>query len=168
MAEGGWSTAPGMPFDTTRGTQSMKLPLLWAMLFVSLAGCGPTAEEQRAMDAQRCAGFGNAPGTEAFANCLMGMSQQREAEGAADRRAAAARDAEDRRAREAQAAKDKAAADRDAETRRNITRGEAVENEEARKAGFGPSPTQGMNCTTTTSSSGSANNRTTTSSTTCH
>lgn len=144
-------------------------------IIVLLAGCGPTAEEQRAMDSQRCAGFGNAPGTDSFANCMMGVSQQREAEAAADRRAAAARDAEDRRARAEraardadQAAKDRAAADKEAETQRNITRGEDVENEEARKAGFGASPTSGMNCTTTTSRSGSANNLTTTSNTVCH
>jgi len=146
----------------------MRMLLLLAAITVSVAGCGPTAEEQRAMDAQRCAGFGNAPGTDAFASCMMSVSQQREAEGAADRRAAAARADADQRAREAQAASDRAAAEKDAETQRNIKQGEDVENEEARKAGFGPSPTDGMNCTTTSSSSGSANNRTTSTSTTCH
>ena len=49
-----------------------------------------------------------------------------------------------------------------------IKRGEDVENEEARKAGFGPSPTDGMNCASTSSFSGSANNGTSTSHTSCH
>ncbi|MBN9561869.1 MAG: hypothetical protein J0H14_14255 [Alphaproteobacteria bacterium] len=78
-----------------------------------LAGCGPTPEEQRAMDQQRCGGYGFAQGSEAFANCMMSTAQQREAQQAADRRAQAARDAADKRARDAaQAAKDQA--DRDA------------------------------------------------------
>jgi hypothetical protein len=34
---------------------------------VLLSGCGPTAEEQRVMDQQKCGGFGFAPGTDAFA-----------------------------------------------------------------------------------------------------
>lgn len=76
---------------------------------VLLAGCGPTAEEQRAVDQQRCFGFGFQPGTDAFAHCMMGVTQQREAEAAADRRAAAARAAADQRNQAAiQAAKDKA------------------------------------------------------------
>ncbi len=131
-------------------------------------GCGPTAEEQHALDSQKCAGFGNTPGTDAFAACMMTVSQEREAQEAADRRAAAARDAAVQRDRDAQAARDKAAADRNAETQSNITRGEQIENDDASKAGFGPSPTDDMNCTTTSSRSGSANNMTSTSSTECH
>ena len=78
-----------------------------------VGGCGPTAEEQRVMDQDRCIGFGFAPNTDAFAHCMMGTSMQRDSEAAADRRAAAARDAADKRASDAaQAAKD--AADRDA------------------------------------------------------
>ncbi len=85
-----------------------------------LAGCGPTAEQQAAMDAaqraadqQKCTGFGFAPGTDAFAHCMMGIASQRDAQAAADRRAAAARAAADQRAKDAiQAQKD--AADRDA------------------------------------------------------
>ena len=65
------------------------------------------------LDQQKCAGFGFAPGGDAFAHCMMTVNQQREAQNAADRRAAADRDAADKRARDAaQAAKDKA--DRDA------------------------------------------------------
>jgi hypothetical protein len=76
---------------------------------ILLSGCGPTAEEQRVMDQQKCGGFGFAPGTDAFAHCMMTVTQQREAQDAADRRAAAARDAADRRAQNAaQAAKDRA------------------------------------------------------------
>ena len=76
---------------------------------VLLWGCGPTAEEQRAMDQQRCAGFGFSPGTDNFAHCMMSVTQQREAQGAADQRAAADRAAADRRAQAAdQAAKDRA------------------------------------------------------------
>jgi len=49
-----------------------------------------------------------------------------------------------------------------------IKQGEDVENEEARKAGLGPSPIDGMHCTSTSSYSGSANAGTSTSSTSCH
>jgi hypothetical protein len=55
-----------------------------------------------------------------------------------------------------------------AETQRRIRQGEDLENEEARKAGFGPSPTAGMNCTTNTSSSGGPTNMTSSSHTSCH
>jgi hypothetical protein len=75
-----------------------------------LAGC-VSPEEQRAMDQAKCSGFGFAPGTEAFAHCMMGISQQREAQEAADRRqqqlnAAIADQAQ--RDREAQATRDAA------------------------------------------------------------
>ena len=56
----------------------------------------------------------------------------------------------------------------DAETHARIKRGEDLENEEARKAALGPSPTEGMNCTTTSSFSGSANSGSSTSHTSCH
>lgn len=51
-----------------------------------LLGC-VSAEEQRAMDLQRCGGFGFAPGSDGMANCLLSVTQQREAEAAAERRA---------------------------------------------------------------------------------
>ncbi len=86
-----------------------------AILFVTfcavvlLAGCGPTPQEQRAMDQQKCYGFGYAPGSLPYANCMMTVTQQREAQDAADRRAAADRDAANQRAQAAQqAAKDRA------------------------------------------------------------
>jgi hypothetical protein len=63
---------------------------------------------------------------------------------------------------------DQSTADKDAETLRNIKQGEDVENSEAAKAGFGPSPTDGMNCTSTSSVTGSANNAITASHTSCH
>ena len=78
-----------------------------------VAGCGPTAEEQRTMDMQKCGGFGFAPGTDAFAHCMMGVSQQREAQQAADQRAAAAQAAANQRNQDLiKAAQDQA--DRDA------------------------------------------------------
>jgi hypothetical protein len=74
-----------------------------------LAACGPTPEEQRTMDVQRCGGYGFGPGTDAFARCMMDTSQRREAQQAADQRAAADRAARDRRVRDAlQAQKDRA------------------------------------------------------------
>jgi hypothetical protein len=83
--------------------------LLAAGAVVLLAGCGPSPEEQHAMDQQKCAGFGFAPGSDAFAHCMMTVNQQREAQDAADRRAAADRAAADKRTSDAaQAAKDKA------------------------------------------------------------
>ncbi len=89
-----------------------------------LTSCAPSPEEQaamaaaqRAQDQDRCAGFGFAPGTDAFAHCMMNIASQRDAQAAADRRAATAQQAADQRARAAQqAAKD--AADRDAWDRR--------------------------------------------------
>ena len=88
-----------------------------------LAGCETPEQQaareaaQRAADQNRCAGFGFVMGTDQFAHCMMGLSTQRDAEAAADRRAADARDAADRRAKAAaQAAKDKA--DQDAWDRR--------------------------------------------------
>lgn len=42
------------------------------------SGC-TTPEEQRAMDQQRCAGYGFQPGTDAFAQCMMQTSMQRDA-----------------------------------------------------------------------------------------
>ena len=53
-------------------------------------------------------------------------------------------------------------------TRQRIKAGEDLENADAQQAGFGPSPTDGMSCTTTRSFSGSANSGTATSHTECH
>jgi hypothetical protein len=65
-------------------------------------------------------------------------------------------------------ASERAAAERDAETQRNIRQGEAFENEEARKAGLGPSLTDGMSCTRQTSFTGGTNSGTSSSVTNCH
>jgi len=134
---------------------------------VLLAGCGPTPEEQRAMDQQRCGGFGFATGSDAFAHCMMSVSQQREAQDAADRRAAADRAAADKRTQDAiQAAKDKA--DRDAwdkRTGQGVYSHASSTNPVVPDAGIS---TQGMNCTTTSSTSGSANNSTTHTQSICH
>ena len=56
----------------------------------------------------------------------------------------------------------------DAAVQARIKRGEDVENEQARQAGFGPSPTEGMNCSTHSSFTGSANAGTSSSQTSCH
>jgi hypothetical protein len=93
-----------------------QLAVLAATVLLVVTGCGPTPAEQAAMDAaqraqdqNRCAGFGFAPGSDGFAHCMMGVSSQRDAEAAADRRAAAARNAADQRAQaDAKAAKDRA------------------------------------------------------------
>ncbi len=85
-----------------------------------LAACGPTPEQQAAMDAaqrfddqNRCMSYGFQAGTDAFAHCMMNTATQRDAQQAADRRAAAARQAAaDRQDAVLKAQKD--AADRDA------------------------------------------------------
>ncbi|MCK8788071.1 hypothetical protein M0638_27320 [Roseomonas sp. NAR14] len=97
--------------------------LLWSLplggTLALLAACGPTAEELRAMDTQRCAGFGFAPGTDGFANCLMSATQQREAEAAADRRAFQARQAQENQARQEREAAERARSDAEAQRRRD-------------------------------------------------
>jgi hypothetical protein len=67
----------------------MKLNSLVGMgiLAALLSGCGPTPEEQRAMDTQACTGYGFKPGTDTFAHCMMETDQQRKAEAAANQRA---------------------------------------------------------------------------------
>jgi hypothetical protein len=71
--------------------------------FVLLAAC-VSPEQQRAADQQQCVGFGFAPGTDAFANCMLRISQQRQSEIAAQQRqqqqldAAAAEQEKQRRA----------------------------------------------------------------------
>ncbi len=91
-----------------------------AVTIVLLAACGPTPEQQAAMaaaqradDQNRCVGYGFAPSTNAFASCMMTTAAQRDAQQAADRRAAAAQQAAtDRQSAAIKARKD--AADRDA------------------------------------------------------
>ena len=56
-----------------------------AGLGAMLVGC-VSPEEQRAADQQQCVGFGFAPRTESFANCMLKVSQQRQAEAAAQQR----------------------------------------------------------------------------------
>ncbi len=73
-----------------------------------LAGC-VSPEEQRAMDQQKCLGFGFKPETVAFANCMMSTSQQRDAQQAADQRAFQDRMAQDAQIRAAAAAASAAA-----------------------------------------------------------
>jgi hypothetical protein len=92
----------------------MRLAVLaMACATAALSACGPSPAEQAVMDQQRCAGFGFQPNTDAFAHCMMQISTQRDAQAAADRRAAAAQAAANQRQQDAiQAAKDQA--DKDA------------------------------------------------------
>jgi hypothetical protein len=122
-----------------------------AVIAALLSGCGPTAAEQRAMDEQKCHSFGFQFGTDAFATCLMNITQHREAEAAADRRAWQAQQAE--AARKAQEA--------------------AQQNSSSSSAGSSPSgfpsiDLSSMKCNSTTTTSGSTNNSTTTTNTSCH
>ncbi|WP_054141873.1 hypothetical protein [Bosea sp. AAP35] len=81
------------------------------MLVLPLAAC-ISPEEQRAADTQACSGYGFAQGTDAFANCMMTASNQRNDAEAADRRIQADQDAAARAAREAKDARDRDAWDR--------------------------------------------------------
>jgi hypothetical protein len=53
--------------------------LLIALVPLAVAGC-ISAEDQRAMDQDKCSSFGFQPGTNSFANCMMEQSSQREAD----------------------------------------------------------------------------------------
>lgn len=50
---------------------------LCAIAFVALAAC-VSPEEQRAKDNSTCGGYGFAPGSEGFANCMMQTSMARD------------------------------------------------------------------------------------------
>jgi hypothetical protein len=129
-----------------------------------LVGC-VSPEEQRAADQRQCTGYGFAPGNDAFANCMMNINQQRDAQAAADRRASADRDAADRRARQA-----KDQADQDAWDKKT-GQGKYANSSlspPASPPAFVIPDLSGMNCTTTSSSSGTPNNLSTTSNTSCH
>ncbi len=63
----------------------MRIWCLAAMGAIAAMLCScVTPAEQRAMDQQTCSGYGFKAGTDAFANCMMRTSQQRDAEEAAD------------------------------------------------------------------------------------
>jgi len=62
-------------------------PIAALALTLAVGGC-ITAEEQRALDVERCQGFGFRARTDAFAQCLQAIDLNR----AADRRALAYRD----------------------------------------------------------------------------
>ncbi|GJE26444.1 hypothetical protein [Methylobacterium organophilum] len=51
---------------------------LVAACTLSVTAC-VSPKEQRAMDQNQCLGFGFEPGTDAFAQCMMGVTQHREA-----------------------------------------------------------------------------------------
>ncbi len=50
--------------------------LLIALVPLAVAGC-VSAEDQRAMDQDKCASYGYRPGTNRFADCMMDQDQQR-------------------------------------------------------------------------------------------
>lgn len=58
----------------------MKRAILLALL---LGGCDVTASQERATDANVCAGYGFRDGTAEFAQCRMSRDQQRQAAGMA-------------------------------------------------------------------------------------
>lgn len=60
----------------------MRTAIVLTAGLLALAGC-VSPEEQRAADQQTCAGYGFAPGTDAFAHCMMSTAQQRTAINAA-------------------------------------------------------------------------------------
>ncbi|MEP7044714.1 MAG: hypothetical protein ABI843_16730, partial [Dokdonella sp.] len=144
-------------FSNHRGRSLMKLLGTLVLAGVAcLSGCAEmermnaqAVAQQRAADQQKCSGYGYAAGTDAFADCMMSTEHRREQQRQdAERQAAMDRQREqDRRAKKEAAA---AQAQQDADTQRQIKFGEDLENDEARKAGLAPSPTEGMNCTTTT------------------
>jgi len=51
--------------------------VLLAMVPLAVAGC-VSAEDQRAMDQEKCSSFGYRPGTDSFADCMMKQSVQRD------------------------------------------------------------------------------------------
>ncbi len=130
------------------------------------------------MDQQRCGGFGYQQGSQAFADCMMSVAQQRQAEqAAADRVAAANAAAQQRQEAAIRAGKDQA--DQDAWNHRTSSNPisspdpvdpirDSITSDMQRIENAGTSQlTQGMNCTTTSTSSGSPNNVATTSHTNC-
>ena len=53
--------------------------IVLGMSYLLVSGCETvTPQQQHAMDQQRCAGYGYAPGTDRFADCMMNTSQRRE------------------------------------------------------------------------------------------
>jgi len=146
-----------------------------------LAGCGPSPEEARAMqaaqrasDQERCAGFGFTPQSPEFANCMMQTANRREAREAADQRAAADRAAADQRSRQA-ADEARRRADQDAWDRRtgqgryaNQGSSGTAPDDPARHGGVGGMDTSRMNCVTHSSTSGTPFNQHSESRTECH
>ena len=96
----------------------------------SLIGC-VSPEEQRAMDQRQCAGYGFTPGTDAFANCMISTSQQRDSQAAAHRWAGADREAADRRTKEAAAANN---------PDRGLSPSTSTSSPSSSPSPFGPSP----------------------------
>ncbi len=82
-----------------------------ALLGLALTGC-VSPEEQRAMDQQTCMGYGFAPGTDSFANCMMATAQKRDEQQAAARRHQQMQDAIDAQRKATEAATAAAAANR--------------------------------------------------------
>jgi len=88
----------------TRGRHAWRLPIvakiaLAAACTLGLAAC-VTPQERHAMDQNQCYGFGFEPGTNAFAECMIGLHQDRAAaEAASNRYWQAQRAAQNRRSK---------------------------------------------------------------------
>lgn len=124
--------------------------------------------QQQAKDEAQCSGFGFKPGTDAFANCMMGISDRRQQQQAeAQRQAAADKRMAEEREKDRQAMQN-AASQSDADTQRQIKMGEDVENEAAREAEMNIPKIDSADCVTTTETTQSGNAGSSTSKTVCH
>lgn len=61
---------------------NIRIRFLWTIslsTLVMVTGCsaGPTKAERRAADQDRCSSYGYAPGTDAFADCMMHQADKR-------------------------------------------------------------------------------------------
>lgn len=73
-----------MAFAFSRETQVRKLAsFLFGCALLAASSCVST-EDQQAADQNKCSGFGFQQGTDAFANCMMNLSQEREERAADD------------------------------------------------------------------------------------
>jgi hypothetical protein len=90
--------AGGWPVRRLLGLAKIALA---AACTLGLAAC-VTPQERHAMDQNQCYGFGFEPGTDAFAQCMMGLHQDRAAAEAASNRYWSAQLTEQNRRREAQ------------------------------------------------------------------
>ncbi len=91
-------------------------------LLLAAAGCGPTPQEQIAMDQGRCASFGLNFGSPDFGRCMMDLSFQRDQRQAEDSRTRLQINAMESLARDRQRDRDRA---REEDKRREYERAKA-------------------------------------------